>query len=153
MSVFYFLEEELESKQNATLTECAMSLPGKHVLPMTPTRHEREPSVERAKSTETRLEDGQEVKARVKLSGKFVRQRHENFDNILKDNREEYSGEKISQKDVFQLLSLTDNKENKKMTTLAMQRVFPMATLNKRQGAYEGLRKVVSFSKDEEGVL
>ena len=39
------------------------------------------------------------------------------------------------------------------MTTQAIQRVFPMATLNKRQTAYVGIRKVVSFSKDEEGVL
>ena len=28
-----------------------------------------------------------------------------------------------------------------------------MATLNKRQAAYVGIRKVMSFSKDEDGVL
>ena len=61
------------------------------MLPVTPTSHEREPSVKRAKSTETRVEDKQEVKAKVRLSGKLVRERHEKFDNILKDNLEECS--------------------------------------------------------------
>ena len=96
------------------LTECAGSLPGKHVLPVTPTHHEREPSVKRAKSTETHVEDGQEVKARVRISGKLMRERHEKFDNILKDDLEEPSGEKVSQKDVFQLFRLQTAKRTRK---------------------------------------
>lgn len=85
--------------------------------------------------------------AKQKLSGCFCRELADSCDSLLKENFVESPGKLVSQESVLSTLDLT---EEKGLATRAVTKTFSFATINRRKGAYNNVRKAVSFERKED---
>lgn len=105
---------------------------------LTPSKALVEPSSKRLRTADVQQ----------KLSGRLRKERADRLQNVLKESFVESPGRETSQESVLGALQLTE--KDKGLAIRAVTKTFPSASLNRRKGAYNNIRKAISFEHKED---
>ena len=130
---------------------------GKHGL--TPSKVQREPGLKHQRQEGAQVlmsndeEGGQSMltapsnkEVRQKLSGRFCKERHSRFSELLRETFFECPGHSVQPKEVLVLLGLGETKEDKRVATKVMSDTFPSFYLNRTKKEYRNVKRKYSFS-------